>query len=106
MSLKDTLDFIVIGAQKAGTTSLFEYVRRHPDLRLPANKEAPYFSHDTYCRLAWTDYLHREFPFADPACKWGTVTPHYMVGGLYEPAGAGPPCEVKGDERTVPLRIY
>ena len=38
------LDFVVIGAQKGGTTTLFEHLRRHPDLCLPADKEAPFFN--------------------------------------------------------------
>ena len=101
VAVKQSLDFIVIGAQKAGTTSLFEHLRRHPELCLPAGKEVPYFSHDLNYRLDWQDYLRRAFPFADPSCKWGTVTPHYMVGGIYDAGGA----QDQGDERTVPLRI-
>ena len=38
------LDFVVIGAQKGGTTALFELLRQHPDLCLPADKEAPFFN--------------------------------------------------------------
>ncbi|MCA1682460.1 MAG: sulfotransferase domain-containing protein [Actinobacteria bacterium] len=102
--MKQQLDFIVIGAQKSGTTSLFEYLRRHRDISLPAGKEVPYFSHETNYRGDWEDYLRKTFPFANPAAKWGTVTPHYMVGGLYE-AGGGPDDSAQGDERTVPLRI-
>ena len=102
--MKHHLDFIVIGAQKAGTTSLFEYLRRHPQLCLPTAKEAPYFSHDITHFRDWDDYLRRAFPFADPQRKWGTVTPQYMVGGIYD-AGALPGHD-GGDERTVPLRIH
>lgn len=97
---KQALDFIVIGAQKAGTTSLFEYLRGHPELALPAHKEAPYFSHDTILARGWEEYLQRTFASADPARRWGTITTHYMAGGLYEAAGAS-----AGDELTVPLRI-
>ena len=102
--MKQHLDFIVIGAQKAGTTSLFEYLRRHPQLCLPAAKEAPYFSHDANYGRDWDDYLRRAFPFADPQCKWGTVTTHYMVGGIYDARAL--PGHDGGDERTVPLRIH
>ncbi len=99
---KQELDFIVIGAQKAGTTTLFEYLRRHPEICLPAAKEVPYFSHDRNYNGDWSQYLHKAFTLADPDRKWGTVTPHYMVGGLYERMGSGTDA---GDERTVPLRI-
>jgi len=98
---KEKLDFIVIGAQKAGTTSLFEYMRQHPQLELPGAKEVPYFSHQHRYQGSWSDYLAKAFAFADPECSWGTVTPHYMVGGLYERGGSAD----AGDERTVPLRI-
>ncbi len=99
--MKRDLDFIVIGAQKSGTTSLFEYLRRHPQLCLPTSKEVPYFSHDKRYQDGWSDYMRKAFPFADPAQKWGTVTPHYMVGGLYQNENISP----TNDERTVPLRI-
>jgi Sulfotransferase domain len=103
--MKDTLDFIVIGAQKAGTTSLFEYLRRHPELHLPAAKEVPYFSHDSsYCG-DWAEYLGKAFAFADPGHRWGTVTPHYMVGGLYDAARSPSGQRAESNEQTVPSRI-
>lgn len=101
--MKCTLDFIVIGAQKSGTTSLFEHLRHHPQLELPVRKEAPYFSHDKRWERAWGTYIAEEFGSADPSCRWGTVTPSYMVGGVYEVGR-----EVASDpydERTVPRRI-
>ena len=101
---KRHLDFIVIGAQKAGTTSLFEYLRRHPQLALPASKEIPYFSHDRRYGGDWDEYLAKAFAFADTESRWGTVTPHYMSGGIYEGSVPGPP--PASDERTVPLRIH
>ncbi len=102
--MKNTLDFIVIGAQKAGTTSLFEYLRRHPEIYLPLGKEAAYFSHDAEVSLAWEQYLSRHFSMADPNCKWGTVSPSYMVGGVYDATSRH--SEARGySERTVPLRI-
>src|SRR5262245_13183400 len=36
-------DFLGIGAQKAGTTWLYEQLRRHPDVWLPPEKELHYF---------------------------------------------------------------
>ena len=59
---KDTLDFLVIGAQKAGTTSLFEYLRRHPEIYLPTIKEAPYFSQDAVRRRGWEAYFGEDIP--------------------------------------------
>jgi len=97
---KDILDFIIIGAQKAGTTSLFEYLRLHPEISLPASKEAPYFSHDSMYSRGWPAYM-RKIAFADPQRKWGTVTTRYMAGGVT----GGAVNNNNYDERTVPLRI-
>jgi hypothetical protein len=103
--MRDTLDFIIIGAQKAGTTSLFEYLRQHPELSLPIGKEVPFFSHEAVYARGWAHYLSKAFAAADQATKWGTATPQYMVGGLWEL-----PNSLSGDERydehTVPLRIH
>jgi len=67
-SAKDILDFIVIGAQKAGTTALFEYLRRHPELSLPPAKEVPYFSHNGRYSEDWHEYLRKAFPFSEDIC--------------------------------------
>src|SRR6267142_1253724 len=37
-------NFIVVGAPKCGTTSLYHYLRQHPQIFLPARKELHYFS--------------------------------------------------------------
>jgi len=37
-------NFIIIGAPKSGTTSLYFYLRQHPDIYLPPEKELNYFS--------------------------------------------------------------
>ena len=54
---KNELDFIVIGAQKAGTTTLYEYLRRHPEICMPAGKEAPYFSQEAVRCHGWACIL-------------------------------------------------
>jgi hypothetical protein len=48
-------DFIIIGAMKAGTTSLARYLDVHPQIQLSRRKEPDFFSHDpTALRgLAW-----------------------------------------------------
>jgi Sulfotransferase family len=102
---KDILDFIVIGAPKAGTTSLFQYLRHHPEISLPSGKEEQYFSHDAVYRRGWTAYmkdltLNRYEGTADQTCKWGTVTPQYMVGSVFKSTA-----RASYDERTVPLRM-
>lgn len=39
-------DFLVIGAYKAGTTSLHEYLRSHPQVFVPERKEPSFFAFD------------------------------------------------------------
>ena len=39
-------DFFIVGAPKAGTTAMYEYLRTHPDLYLPERKELRFFGSD------------------------------------------------------------
>jgi hypothetical protein len=108
MTQKDTLDFIVIGAQKSGTTSLFQYLRHHPEIALPAGKELPYFSHEAMYTRGWDAYIQAVIRdgfegAADATRMWGTVTPQYMMGGVEGLGGKRP--EPPYDARTVPARI-
>ncbi len=102
--MKQGLDFIVIGAQKSGTTTLFEYLRGHPELYLPPGKEAPFFSHEEVWKDGWGEYVRRNFPGAGEAGDrlWGTVTPHYMYGALFD---ATPDLPAEKAVRIVPERI-
>ena len=42
------VDFLIIGAQKAGTTSLFEYLKQHKDIQFSSSKENLYFSNQKF----------------------------------------------------------
>jgi Sulfotransferase domain len=75
-----TLDFVIIGAQRSGTTSLWQYLRTHPELWLPPDKEAPFFSHVERYERGIDRYLQQHFAAAPPRVKWGTASPHYMRG--------------------------
>lgn len=99
--MKQSLDFIVVGAQKSGTTTLFEHLRRHPELHLPPGKEAPFFSDDDHWRGGWELYVRRYFGGAREGARWGTVTPQYMYGTLSRTA-TDPATQ---PERIVPERI-
>jgi len=39
-------DFFIVGHAKSGTTALYEMLRRHPQIFMPANKEPWYFASD------------------------------------------------------------
>jgi tetratricopeptide (TPR) repeat protein len=46
-------DFIIIGAAKCGTTSLFEYLKQHPQILLPHKKEIDFFNKYFHCGRDW-----------------------------------------------------
>jgi hypothetical protein len=43
---KNMPNFLIVGAAKAGTTSLYEYLRQHPDIFMPQWKELSFFIGD------------------------------------------------------------
>lgn len=45
-------NFLVVGAEKCGTTSLYQYLKQHPDVYLPAKKELHYFAYDDIGKIA------------------------------------------------------
>jgi hypothetical protein len=64
-------DFVSIGAQKAGTSSIFGALRGHPGLRLPERKELHFFDRDHANGLDW---YRDQFP--GPVT--GEATPYYL----------------------------
>lgn len=73
------LDFIIIGAQKSGTTSLAEYLRPHPEIFLPEEKELPFFISQNASARAWDEFASIYFRDAASTCMWGKATTHYMI---------------------------
>lgn len=72
------LDWLCIGAQKAGTSTLYRLLRDHPELYVPPGKEVPIFDRDaTPAELdAYTaEHLPAE---ARAGRRAGTVTPQYL----------------------------
>lgn len=105
----EALDFLVIGAPKSGTTSLFEYLRGHPEIDLPPDKEAPYFSDDRiYGKLAWEDYLRWAFPTPKQGRLSGTITPQYMSAITPDGAAAanGEPAHEEREDGALARRIH
>jgi hypothetical protein len=74
------LDFLGIGAPKAGTTSLHEYLRTHPELYLPEAKEQPFFTNDAAYDEGWESFASVAFYGAPPGRRYGKITPHYTGG--------------------------
>jgi hypothetical protein len=91
------LDFLVIGAQKAGTTSLWRYLEDNPRLRMPPGKESPFFTEAAYPD-GLRSYMRALFKDAPRGAKLGTVTASYMLGAR----GVAVPEIAARIRRTVP----
>jgi hypothetical protein len=74
------VDFLICGAQKAGTTSLHAYLQRHPELYLPPSKEVHYFDSDDLFVDGSPNHelYHAHFKAGKPEQQWGEATPIYM----------------------------
>jgi len=70
--------FLIAGAQKAGTTALFDYLAEIPALELPAVKEAHFFDEEEEVDWAAPDYAPYHALFDDPERLWGEATPIYL----------------------------
>src|SRR2546422_11708307 len=73
-------DFLIVGAQKAGTTALYAYLRRHPDITGPSWKEVSFFDRHYTRGEAW---YRGNFPNALRARGLvGEASPSYVVHPL------------------------
>jgi hypothetical protein len=92
-------NFLIIGAMKAGTTSLYSYVRAHPQVFMPETKELDYFIDS----LNWTKgqaWYEHHFDRAADAVAVGEASPHYTSGQWAEVA-SGHIADVLPDARLV-----
>lgn len=76
--LRPLPDFLIIGAQRAGTTALYEYLRRHPGIAGPAWKEVNFFDVHHRRGEAW---YRGHFPMRSPAIV-GEASPSYLLHPL------------------------
>lgn len=83
-SIRMLPSFIIVGAQKAGTTSLYSYLKLHPQIYPGVKKEIQFFSINYSKGVAW---YRSHFPLITKAKKGlitGEATPYY----LYHPHAA------------------
>jgi len=76
------IDFLIIGAQRCGTTSLYSYMVLHPQISSAKNKEVHYFDIFFYKGLDW--YLS-QFPSLSSNNKnliTGESSPYYIFHPL------------------------
>lgn len=71
-------NFFIIGAAKAGTTSLYDILRQFPQVYLPFDKEPAFFSDDTYYSRGQKWYLETFFKNAKSFPLRGEATPSYL----------------------------
>ena len=69
-------DFIVIGAQRSGSTSLYRYLTQHPLVAPAATKEVKYFSY--FHDRPWGWYRRQFPPTLPPNGLTGEATPYYL----------------------------
>jgi hypothetical protein len=72
-------DFIIVGAQKAGTTSLYHYLRRHRQIRMSWVKEVHYFDNNFHKGDFW---YRSHFPIDTRSTNGylvGEASPYYLA---------------------------
>ncbi|MBT8201846.1 MAG: sulfotransferase [Acidimicrobiia bacterium] len=69
-------DFIVIGAMKAGTTALFQYLVKHPQISMPWRKELDFFSNEANWAKG-VEWYEEQFATAPDGMVIGEASPNY-----------------------------
>jgi Sulfotransferase domain len=72
-------DFLVLGAQKAGTTALYAYLRWHPGITGPSWKEVSFFDRHWWRGEAW---YRGQFPLRAGERLVGEASPSYLFHPL------------------------
>ena len=72
------IDFICVGTQKAGTTTLHDVLKHHPNIYLPERKEAHFFDIDQRFNKGLDWWLQTFFKGDKNNKKIGVFTPEYL----------------------------
>ena len=89
-------DFLILGAQKAGTTALYAYLRWHPAITGPSWKEVSYFDRHYARGERW---YRGHFPLRSRERTVGEASPGY----LFHPLAPGRVRETVPDARLIVL---
>ena len=89
-------DFLVIGAQKAGTTALYAYLRWHPGITGPSWKEVSFFDRHWWRGEAW---YRGQFPLRAGERLVGEASPSY----LFHPLAPGRARSLVPDAKLIAL---
>jgi Sulfotransferase domain len=91
-------DFLVIGAQRAGSTSLFAQLCAHPGVAAPSHKEIHYFDLQSFRSRRW---YRSHFP--PVASSRGSITGEASPYYLFHPAVPARVAEALPDVRLIAL---
>ncbi len=69
-------NFLICGTMKGGTTSLYHYLKDHPEIYFPRIKEVHYFNSNYHKGIEWYKRFFRGVTLRHKAI--GEVTPAYM----------------------------
>lgn len=72
-------NFFCIGAQKAGTSTLHDILKQHPDICLPKEKEAHFFDVNEYYQKGIDYYFKRYFDNYDEENLLGNINPNLQI---------------------------
>ncbi len=86
-------NFLIVGAQKAGTTSLFDILNQHSQIFIPPEKELHFFDYETEVNKG-LEYYASYFRAAGIAKAIGEASPSY----LFYPEVAPRICKLLGNE--------
>jgi hypothetical protein len=75
-------NFLIIGSQKAGTTSLYNVLKQHPQIFLPKRKEVNYFFLQSEYDKGLKHYLAHFEPAPPEALAVGEASPGYICHPL------------------------
>jgi hypothetical protein len=80
MMVEKKVAFLIAGAQKSGTSALDAYLREHPELCFPRDKELHFFDKDRLFAAEPVDYAayHALFDPKPPQRLLGESTPAYL----------------------------
>ena len=74
--MNKSLEFFVIGVQKAGTTSLHDWLAQQPDICLPKLKETHFFTYQSRYEKGVDWYLDQFNGSSDQV--YGEICPDYI----------------------------
>jgi len=93
---RTTPDFLIVGAQRSGTTSLYRYLAEHPAVAPPVRKEIQYFSLHYRRGDGW---YRTHFPLSARRRSTFEATPYY----LFHPGAAPRAADTVPDAKLIAL---